>query len=214
LRAAKSLAWPWRDQGKHTAAHELLAPIYGWFTEGFATKDLKEAEALLAELADSSAGPASEGLTGGRRKPCLSHAREGTRLPRHPTPATYSGMAGSPMRRLRKTGALDPTTGELVVIPRLPPVAGASKPPGWNRWSEVEKVQHLLALSLDRMHEYLSWPADGLDPYRLAAQTQVIRVLAMVAAKDGMRQVDPEAAEAARRFRQAMLDDIRKVDQP
>jgi hypothetical protein len=38
------------------------------------------------------------------------------------------------MRRLRKTGALDPTTGEVVVIPRLQPVTGASKPPGWNRW--------------------------------------------------------------------------------
>jgi hypothetical protein len=35
------------------------------------------------------------------------------------------------------------------------------------------------------MHDYLSWPADGLDPYRLAAQTQVIRVIAMVAAKVG-----------------------------
>jgi hypothetical protein len=40
-------------------------------------------------------------------------------------------------------------------------------------------------MSLDRMHDYLSWPADGLDPYRLAAQTQVIRVVAMVAAKVG-----------------------------
>jgi hypothetical protein len=45
------------------------------------------------------------------------------------------------------------------------------------------------------MHEYLSWPAEGLDPYRLAAQTQVIRVVAMVAAKAGMRQADDEAAE-------------------
>jgi hypothetical protein len=40
-------------------------------------------------------------------------------------------------------------------------------------------------MSLDRMHDYLSWPADGLYPYRLAAQTQVIRVVAMVAAKVG-----------------------------
>ena len=55
-------------------------------------------------------------------------------MPQLRAPAKYSGMAGSPMRRLRKTGALDPTTGEVVVIPRLPPVAGASKPPGWNRW--------------------------------------------------------------------------------
>jgi predicted ATPase len=41
----------WRDQGKRQQARELLAPIYGWFTEGFNTFDLKEAMALLDELA-------------------------------------------------------------------------------------------------------------------------------------------------------------------
>jgi predicted ATPase len=41
----------WRDQGKLQQAHELLAPVYGWFTEGFDTRDLKEAKALLDELA-------------------------------------------------------------------------------------------------------------------------------------------------------------------
>ena len=56
------------------------------------------------------------------------------------------------------------------------PPAGSNKPPGWNRWSPAEKAEHLLGLSLDRMHEYLSWPADDLDLYRLATQTQVIRV--------------------------------------
>jgi predicted ATPase len=40
----------WRDQGKRDAAHNLLAPVYGWFTEGFGTLDLKEAKALLDEL--------------------------------------------------------------------------------------------------------------------------------------------------------------------
>ena len=40
----------WRDQGKVRQAHELLAPVYGWFTEGFDTRDLKEAKALLEEL--------------------------------------------------------------------------------------------------------------------------------------------------------------------
>jgi hypothetical protein len=99
------------------------------------------------------------------------------------------------------TGALDATTGEVVVIPRLPSVTGANKPPGWNRWSAADKVEHLLSLSLDRMAEYLPWPADALDPYRLAAQTQVIRVVATVAAKAGTRRVDHEAIE---RFRQAM----------
>jgi hypothetical protein len=51
LRAATSLARLWRDQGKRTEARELLSPIYGWFTEGFDTPDLKEAKALLDELA-------------------------------------------------------------------------------------------------------------------------------------------------------------------
>ena len=52
LRAAMSLACLWRDQGKRDEAHDLLAPIYGWFTEGFDTLDLKEAKALLGELHD------------------------------------------------------------------------------------------------------------------------------------------------------------------
>jgi predicted ATPase len=50
LRAATSLARLWRNQGKRTEAHELLAPIYGWFTEGFETLDLKEAKLLLDQL--------------------------------------------------------------------------------------------------------------------------------------------------------------------
>jgi hypothetical protein len=51
LRASTSLARLWRDQGKPQQARELLTPLYGWFTEGFDTRDLKEAKALLKELA-------------------------------------------------------------------------------------------------------------------------------------------------------------------
>jgi predicted ATPase len=51
LRAATSMARLWRDRGKRDEARELLAPVYGWFTEGFDTRDLKEAKALLDELA-------------------------------------------------------------------------------------------------------------------------------------------------------------------
>ena len=51
LRAAMSLARLWRDQGKVQQARELLAPVYGWFTEGFDTRDLKDAKVLLEELA-------------------------------------------------------------------------------------------------------------------------------------------------------------------
>ena len=51
LRASTSLARLWRDQGRRKEARALLAPIYGWFTEGFDAPDLKEAKALLDELA-------------------------------------------------------------------------------------------------------------------------------------------------------------------
>jgi class 3 adenylate cyclase/predicted ATPase len=50
LRAAMSLSRLWQQQGKQAEAQELLAPIYGWFTEGFDTADLQEAQALLGEL--------------------------------------------------------------------------------------------------------------------------------------------------------------------
>jgi hypothetical protein len=104
------------------------------------------------------------------------------------------------MRKLRKTGAVD-QDGNIVIIPRLPSVTGSNKPPGWKRWGPAEEVEHLLGLSLDRMHKYLSWPADGFDPYRLAAQTQVIHVVAMVAAKVGVK--------ARRdRDRQRLLEDL------
>jgi len=51
LRAAMSLSRLWQQQGKRAEAHALLAPIYGWFTEGFDTADLQEARALLDTLA-------------------------------------------------------------------------------------------------------------------------------------------------------------------
>jgi predicted ATPase len=46
-----SMARLWRDRGKRDEARDLLAPVYGWFTEGFDTPDLKQAKALLDELA-------------------------------------------------------------------------------------------------------------------------------------------------------------------
>jgi predicted ATPase len=51
LRAATSLARLWQQQGKHQEAHDLLAPVYDWFTEGFDTADLKDAKTLLGKLA-------------------------------------------------------------------------------------------------------------------------------------------------------------------
>ena len=52
LRTSTSLAKLWQSQGKRKKAHDLLAPIYNWFTEGFDTKDLIEAKALLNELGE------------------------------------------------------------------------------------------------------------------------------------------------------------------
>ena len=51
LRAATDLALLLGEEGRREEARELLAPLYGWFTEGFDTADLKDAKALLAELA-------------------------------------------------------------------------------------------------------------------------------------------------------------------
>ena len=51
LRAATSLARLWQQHGKRTEAYELLAAVYGWFTEGFDTADFQEAKALLEALA-------------------------------------------------------------------------------------------------------------------------------------------------------------------
>ena len=51
LRAVMSIARLWRDHGERDEARDLLAPVYGWFTEGFDTLDLKEAKKLLDELA-------------------------------------------------------------------------------------------------------------------------------------------------------------------
>jgi predicted ATPase len=53
LRAATSLARLWQQQGKRQEAHDLLAPVYGWFTEGFDTADLQDAKALLGVLSES-----------------------------------------------------------------------------------------------------------------------------------------------------------------
>ena len=55
LRAATSLARLWRGQGRRAEARDLLARVYDWFTEGFDTLDLKEAKALLEELASQVA---------------------------------------------------------------------------------------------------------------------------------------------------------------
>jgi predicted ATPase len=55
LRTSSSLARLWQSQGKRQEAYDLLAPVYGWFTEGFDTKDLLDAQSLLTDLAPLAA---------------------------------------------------------------------------------------------------------------------------------------------------------------
>ena len=64
LRAAMSMARLWRDQGKPQQARELLTPVYGSFTEGFDTRDLKEAKALLAPIDFAASSTASTSWSG------------------------------------------------------------------------------------------------------------------------------------------------------
>ena len=71
--------------------------------------------------------------------------------------------------------------GSVVAFPRMP--RAAALPRGWRRWSPVEKIEHLLGMSLDQMHDVLSWRAGEADPYRLSVQWQVARVILMVGAK-------------------------------
>jgi adenylate cyclase len=58
LRAVMSVSRLWKQQGKTKEARQMLAEIYGWFTEGFDTADLKAAKALLAQLSKKSSGRA------------------------------------------------------------------------------------------------------------------------------------------------------------
>ena len=71
--------------------------------------------------------------------------------------------------------------------PRPHPSVGSSpprrRPAGWRQWSPAEKIEHLLGMSLDQMHDVLSWRAGEADPYRLSVQWQVARVILMVGAK-------------------------------
>src|SRR4029450_6743135 len=66
LRAAVSLGRLWQQQGKRAAARQLLAEVYGWFTEGFETADLQEARVLLEELAGRGGGGGGRGGGGAR----------------------------------------------------------------------------------------------------------------------------------------------------
>jgi hypothetical protein len=83
-------------------------------------------------------------------------------------------MAGSPLKRQRKLG-IRAEDGSVIAFPRMPRVADL--PRGWRHWSPEEKIEHLLGMSLDDIHEILSWrPIAELDPFRLSLKVQVMRI--------------------------------------
>ena len=101
------------------------------------------------------------------------HARESSRLPLYPAPATYlSRMAGSPLKRQRKLGVRR-EDGSSIAFPYMPRVADL--PAGWRHFSVAQKIEHLIGL--DRCYEILSWPPSELDPLCRSMQMQVMRIL-------------------------------------
>jgi predicted ATPase len=107
LRAAMSLGRLWQQQGKQAEARALLAPLYGWFTEGFETVDLQEAKALLGELGASRSQASSAGaplaVAGRPSRPQAAAAApsadgRGTFLP-HPAQASREPMSNIVMRK-------------------------------------------------------------------------------------------------------------------
>jgi hypothetical protein len=92
-------------------------------------------------------------------------------------------MAGSPLKRQRKAGGVDPVTGELVPFPYLShPRAGLSNAQ-WRALSPGEKIERLLNMPLDRAAEILTWPLAELDPLRLSLRMQVSHIVFMIGMK-------------------------------
>ena len=114
-------------------------------------------------------------------------------------------MTGSPLKRQRKAGVVDPVTGELVPFPYLRhPRAGLSNAQ-WRALSPGEKIERLLNMLLDRAAEILTWPLAELDPLRLSLRMQVSHIVFMIGVKallDG--KLDRQAARE--RDRQLVLE--------
>jgi hypothetical protein len=82
-------------------------------------------------------------------------------------------MAGAPIKRMRKASIADPVTGKIVPFPCMSRVADL--PAGWRRFSNAQKIEHLIGM--DRFCKILSWPWDGLDPLRCSTEMQVFRIV-------------------------------------
>jgi hypothetical protein len=108
-------------------------------------------------------------------------------------------MAGSPIKRRRKLG-IRTEDGSVIAFPYMPRVS--ELPRRWRHFSKAEKIEHLLGMSLDEIHEILSCPIGELDPFRLSVRMQVIRVVIMIGGKaylDGTLDREAGASTTATR---------------
>jgi hypothetical protein len=132
LRAAMSMARLWRVQGKREEARNLLAPVYGWFTEGFDTLDLKEAKALLDECA--GANRTSSSRFQAPRKDCPP-SRQRSSLAFLST-SLFCFLESNMLRRLKPTCAAS---------------SGASRPGSTRQWPQSPRS--LLAAGMSQSVE-------------------------------------------------------------
>ena len=124
-------------------------------------------------------------------------------------------MSGSPLKRQRKAGVVDPVTGELVPFPYLShPRAGLSNAQ-WRALSPGEKIERLLNMPLDRAAEILTWPLAELDPLGLSLRMQVSRIVFMIGMKawlsgtlgrEADRERDPELEKLSLALRTRLRD--------
>ena len=96
-------------------------------------------------------------------------------------------MAGSPLKRQRKLGVRD-EDGNLVRFPYLRPVSGRNGQRDWRVWSPAQKLEYLLGMTLDDMHDILAWSPNELDPYRLGVLAQVALTILKISVKAGLHE--------------------------
>jgi hypothetical protein len=126
-------------------------------------------------------------------------------------------MPGSPLKRQRKAGAVDPVTGERVPFPRLThPRAGLSHVE-WRALSPDGKIERLLGMSIGRAAEIMSRPLAECDPARLAVNMQVWRVVFMIGTKalfDGKLGRDAALERDRESIPDELLRDLESHRQP
>jgi DNA invertase Pin-like site-specific DNA recombinase len=200
----QSLAEPWADTG--TSTGRLVLAVLGGLAD-------VERDLIRTRTAEGRSRAKAQGKHMGR-PPSLTpaqqcraetpslHARARRRLclGTHRLPHARA-MPGSPLKRQRKLGAVDPITGEPVPFPRLTHPRAGLHISQWRALSPGEKIERQLGMSLARCYEILSWPHDRLDPVQLGVQMQVGRVVMMIASAALFPRL--RLSPAAREFKNA-----------